>query len=133
MEEYLVKLSKTNHIYLSKFFTGNNQLAVTTGRYSDIKREERYCCKCNGRQTYDEYHVLCQRQSQDITQLRSGYIYHYHNVSPNRRKLDTFMQSKNINLIKTWLNSLKEFRDPLGRQQRSNYMKGLVQTVFVTQ
>ncbi len=58
MEKYLVKLNRCNRIYITKFRTGNNQVAVITGRYHQINREERHCTKCNERQIGDEFHML---------------------------------------------------------------------------
>ncbi len=69
MEKYLVKLNRCNHIYVTKFHTGNNQLPVITGRHHQINREERYCTKCNERKIGDEFHMLLQCQHKDVVQL----------------------------------------------------------------
>ena len=49
INEWYVNLNKNNCPCLSKFYTVNNELPFTTGRYNQIGWEERYCIKCNNR------------------------------------------------------------------------------------
>ena len=75
------------------------------GRYHDVRREERFCDKCNSEQVGDEYHVLFQCQNQYITQLRNKYIPEYYRVNANHRKYIKMMQCSNVH----FLNNLSQF------------------------
>lgn len=77
-EEYLVKLVTVNRIYESKLRTRNNKLLIVTGRYHDVRREERYCDEYNDGQRRDEYDLLLQCQNQNIYQLQNRYIPEYY-------------------------------------------------------
>ena len=107
IEEYLVKLAKTNRINICKFRTGNNNLPVVRGRYHNVRREERFCDKCNSEQVGDEYHVLFQCQNQYITQLRSKYIPEYYRVNTNRRKYIKMMQCSSVHLLNNFSQFIK--------------------------
>ena len=60
MEEYLMKLTRTNRIQVTKLRTCNNKLSVITSRYQGVIREDRICNKCDAGMLGYEYHVLFQ-------------------------------------------------------------------------
>ncbi len=74
MEDYIVKMQKSNHILLTKLRTLNNRLPVNVGRYTGVFREDRTCSKCDANTVGDEYHVLLICNNTDIVMLRARYI-----------------------------------------------------------
>lgn len=58
--EYVVKtINKSNRSLMAKFRTGILQLGIETGRYTNLKPEERVCQICNEGFIEDELHFLC--------------------------------------------------------------------------
>ena len=57
-----------------KFRTCNHRLAIETGRYVNIERNERYCNNCNLNSIGDEYHLFYECQNEKIIDLRHKFI-----------------------------------------------------------
>ena len=66
MEDYLIKLDKSERITFCKFRAGNHKLPIITGRHTNIARENRICPKCNGNFIGDEFHLLFVCQNNDF-------------------------------------------------------------------
>ncbi|MEW8547673.1 MAG: reverse transcriptase family protein, partial [Candidatus Thiodiazotropha sp.] len=58
MEEYMLKLCKTNCITLCKYRTTNHRLPIETGRWNNTDRSDRICTLCDNREIGDEFHYL---------------------------------------------------------------------------
>ncbi len=100
-------LNRVSRIYLSKYCTGNNKLPIVTGRYHDVRREERCCDKCNDEHLGDEYHVLRQCQNRNINHLRHRHIPKYYRARPSHIEIITFMQSRNVHLSNNFAQFIK--------------------------
>jgi hypothetical protein len=57
-EDYLDVLEDKDTFLLVKFRTSNHRLPIEVGRWRNIKRENRICNLCNGRNLCDEFHYL---------------------------------------------------------------------------
>ncbi len=99
IEDYLVKLSKMNRIYITKMRAGNNKLPLNTGRYRETTREELYCDKCDERCVGDELHVLLLCHNQEIVSLRNKYRSTDYREYPNQFKYVKLMQDKDIDTL----------------------------------
>ena len=58
MESYLKVKDFQNRQAISKLRTGNHHLAIETGRWTNIVRENRLCTQCSENNVEDEYHFL---------------------------------------------------------------------------
>ena len=76
LESYLYKVPFCLSRYLLKFRTCNHRLAIETGRYVNIERNERYCNNCNLNTIGDEFHLFYECQNEKITDLRRKFIPH---------------------------------------------------------
>ena len=99
LEDYL-KLNKVNRISLTRLRSNNNKLPLTVGRYNNIRREDRFCGKCNANVIGDEYHVLLMCDNEEIVRLRNEYIPRYYINRPNEFKYIELMQTNNVTLMK---------------------------------
>ena len=57
--DYVKYMNKYDRSLLAKFRCGILQLKVETGRFNNIKLEERLCNVCDLNEIEDEYHFLC--------------------------------------------------------------------------
>ena len=57
-ENYLKVKDFQNRQAISKLRTGNHRLAIETGRWTNIVRENRICTQCSQTKIEDEYHFL---------------------------------------------------------------------------
>jgi hypothetical protein len=57
-EDYLDVLDDEEQFLLAKFRTSNHRLPIEVGRWRNMKRENRICNLCNGRNLGDEFHYL---------------------------------------------------------------------------
>lgn len=100
MEDYILKMQKSNRILLTKLRTLNNGFPVNVGRYTGVPREDRICSKCDANAIGDEYHVLFICNNTDIVMLRARYIPEYFVCRPSYFKYTSLMQSTNVNILK---------------------------------
>lgn len=99
IEEYLLKLKKSNRILVSKLRASNNKLPIIVGRFQEIAREDRVCDKCEANVVGDEYHVLFVCQNENIAGWRNMYIPHFYRRRPNHLKFKLLMQTSNVNIL----------------------------------
>ena len=59
-EKYLDVQDDKDRIALTKFRCGNNRLPITTGRFTNLPRNQRICTLCNSHEIGDEYHYIFQ-------------------------------------------------------------------------
>ena len=93
---------------LTRFRLSAHNLAIETGRYFNIDREDRLCLLCNQRNVESEYHFLlvCTK----YRELRSKYLLRYSSF-PTVHKFFSLMTSKSsisqINVAKFIHESMK--------------------------
>ena len=77
---------------MCKFRCGNHKLPIVTGRYIDIRRENRKCTLCNCSDIADEYHFLfvCQYFNYQRTQLLQPHF----RLRPNTTKMYELLNTK---------------------------------------
>jgi hypothetical protein len=91
-ESYLHSVSNVQHRrLLSRFRTSSHDLAIESGRYVNMPRENRLCIFCNMNVVENEYHfVLACPLYRDI---RVAYLPHYYTHWPTQYKFITIMSS----------------------------------------
>ena len=57
-ENYLSKLNSKSRLALCRFRLSNHKLPIERGRFSNIKRERRFCQLCNKNMIGDEFHFI---------------------------------------------------------------------------
>jgi hypothetical protein len=93
-ENYLDKINDNKlRITLTQFRLSSHSLAIETGRYDNIPREERKCKLCNMNTVETEYHFLlvCPKYSS----LRKKYFKQYFCRWPTVQKFETIMNIEN--------------------------------------
>ena len=98
-EEYLDFITEPKYrIALTRFRTSSHNLAIETGRYNGIPRENRICNNCSSRMIENEYHILltCNKYSD----LRSKYLKKYYYSWPTLQKFVNLLSIKNKNVIR---------------------------------
>ena len=95
-ESYLNKI--TLNKYMSRFRLSSHNLALETGRYYNIPKENRICTFCNMNKIESEYHFLlvCPLYAE----LRRQYLPQYYCRWPSITKFKNLMQSKSERVIK---------------------------------
>ena len=83
---------------LSRFRLSSHNLALETGRYYNIPKENRICTFCNMNKIESEYHFLlvCPLYAE----LRRQYLPQYYSRWPSITKFKNLMQSKSERVIK---------------------------------
>ena len=76
-EEYLIRLSKQDRVYITKLRTLNLKLPIETERCNNIAKELRLCSFCN-KKIEDEYHILFTCSNDRIVQLGQKHIPNYY-------------------------------------------------------
>ena len=91
--QYLNILSNKDRISLCKFRCSNHKLAVNTGRYENINRNNRICTLCNSTDIGDEYHYIfsCPAYREE----RERLIKPYYITRPNTYKFHSLFNSSN--------------------------------------
>ena len=100
IENYLLRLSDTHRIWITKMRTSNIRFPIETGRWYNIPREERFCHLCNINLIGDEYHFLFCCSNNDISRLRDKYLPRYYSIYPSREKMCKFFSICNTELYK---------------------------------
>ena len=60
--------------YIVKFRCSNHKLAIGTGRYVGVMREDRHCDMCSMNTLGDEYHLFFECNNPDVEMLRRQYV-----------------------------------------------------------
>jgi hypothetical protein len=94
LENYLIKLTKKEYIYLFQFRTANHWFPVETGRYDGTPFEDRVCRLCNSGQVGTEHHYLLNCDFFD-TEREQFLGNDTHNAS-----LSSFLSSESLPLLK---------------------------------
>ena len=98
-ESYLNKITLNKYKFaLSRFRLSSRNLALETGRYYNIPKENRICTFCNMNKIESEYHFLlvCPLYAE----LRRQYLPQYYCRWPFITKFKNLMQSKSERVIK---------------------------------
>ena len=98
-ESYLNKITLNKYKFaLSRFRLSSHNLALETGRYNNIPKENRICTFCNMNKIESEYHFLlvCPLNAE----LRRHYLPQYYCRWPSITKFKNLMQSKPERVIK---------------------------------
>ena len=98
-ESYLNKITLNKYKFaLSRFRLSIHNLALETGRYYNIPKENRLCSFCNMNKIESEYHFLlvCPLYAE----LRRQYLPQYYCRWPSITKFKNLMQSKSERVIK---------------------------------
>lgn len=97
-EKYLdvIKTNKFKYA-LSRFRLSSHSLAVETGRYYDIPREERLCKLCSMQQVETEFHFLL--VCPFYTDIRRKYLSSYYCKWPTLTKFKSLMKGKNTRTV----------------------------------
>lgn len=104
LEQYLNCVTQNKYKYaLSRFRLSSHNLAIETGRYVGIPREERLCVFCNMKTIENEFHFLSVCPL--YIDLRRKYLPAYYCRWPTMNKFKLLMQNKSRKLI----NNLSKF------------------------
>jgi hypothetical protein len=112
-EKYLECINERKYqIALSKFRLSSHQLAIETGRYTNVDRRLRICQECNMRMIENEYHFLlvCPKYSE----LRTKYFKPYYCRWPSIQKFITLLScesSKSITNVAKFIYSAFQLRN----------------------
>ena len=93
LEKYMNCIfDKKFRISLTKFRLSAHDLAIETGRYTNVPREQRFCLQCNMNVVETEYHFLlaCPK----YRELRHKYFKRYFCHWPNLNKFESLMSSQ---------------------------------------
>ena len=96
-EDYLDVLDDKDKFLLVKFRTSNHRLPIEVGRWRNIKRENRICNLCNGRNLGDEFHYLFECPS--LLNERKKYFEPHFINRPNILKFCNLMNSKSVSVL----------------------------------
>lgn len=100
IEQYLLKLSDSHRVWITKMRTSNLHLPIETGRWSGISRHERICKLCN--QTVgDEFHILFCCTNDKIVKIRGKYLPKYYYINPNTKKMEGLLSFCNIPVLRS--------------------------------
>ena len=91
-EDYLDVLDDKDKFLLVKFRNSNHRLPIEVRRWRNIKRENRICNLCNGRNLGDEFHYLFECPS--LLNGRKKYFEPHFINRPNILKFYNLMNSK---------------------------------------
>jgi hypothetical protein len=97
-EEYLIRLSKQDRVYITKLRTSNLKLPIETRRWNNIAKELRLCTFCN-KQIEDEYHILFTCTNDIIVELRQKHIPNYYWNPPVIYKMESLFRLCNSQLM----------------------------------
>ena len=103
-EKYLDCIQEKKYrIALSRFRISAHNLAIETGRYENIERNQRTCLSCNTGMPETEYHhlLVCTKYKD----LRTKYFKRYYCSWPNIQKLTNLLSDKSNRS----LNNLSKF------------------------
>ena len=93
----LYVLDDKEKFLLVKFRTSNHRLPIEVGRWRNIKRENRICNLCNGRNLGDEFHYLFECPS--LSNERKKYFEPHFLNRPNILKFCNLMNSISVSVL----------------------------------
>lgn len=94
---------------LTRFKVSSHQLAIETGRYNNIERNERKCLNCNMNVVESEYHfiLVCPK----FIEIRKQYLKKYYYQWPTIQKFENLFSNKSklviLNISKYIYNALQ--------------------------
>lgn len=114
IQPYLIKLSQSDRIGLSKFRLGNHNLPIVIGRYENICASARKCNLCLSNDVGDEFHYLfsCSYFKKD----RSKYLKPYFYARPNTLKVSELFNSSNLETLRNLSKFCQIIMSKFGRQ-----------------
>ena len=92
LERYLLQL-------FPKLRYSNLKLAIETGKWAGIRREQRLCTLC-GNGVGDEYHLLFTCMHPVVSELRSKFIPNYYKTNPNMNTFGGLFSICNVQVHK---------------------------------
>ena len=92
-----MRTNKERRTGLIKFRTSNHRLPIEVGRWCNIKRENRICNLCIGRNLGDEFHYLFECPS--LSNERKKYFEPHFINRPNILKFCNLMNSKSVSVL----------------------------------
>ena len=107
-EEYLIRLSKQDRVYITKLRTLNLKLPIETERCNNIAKELRLCSFCN-KKIEDEYHILFTCSNDRIVQLRQKHIPNYYWNPPVIYKMEGLFRLWNNQLMTNISRFIKKY------------------------
>lgn len=99
LERYLLRLFPSERYFITKLRCSNLKLAIETGRWAGISREQRLCTLC-GNGVGDEYHLLFTCVHPVVSELRSKFIPNYYKTNPNMNKFGGLLSICNVQVHK---------------------------------
>lgn len=100
VQEYdLLRLRKNIRILLTKITSNDNRLSVVTGRYENVRREERLCTKCRNNVVRDEFPIMLLCSNENNVELRKRFIPNYYGNNTTLNKFIALTQSRNIQIL----------------------------------
>ena len=73
-ESYIDNLSMKRRKVIAKLRLSNHKFPIEKQRYSNIRRNERYCSICNSNEIGDENHYLLKCTNDNLEKLRNDFI-----------------------------------------------------------
>ena len=98
LDKYLkLNIEEKYKTALARFRTSSHNIAIETGRYENISRDQRTCISCNMKVIEDEYHFLsvCPKHRE----LRIKYFKQYFCQRPTIHKLEFFLSATSKTII----------------------------------
>ena len=86
LEPYLLRLNKSERVFMSKFRCSNIKFPIETGRWTNIPKNERLCNLCR-ENLGNEFHYLFICKHPQIVTLREKFIPRYYTVYPSEIKM----------------------------------------------
>ena len=90
---------KTQSVLFNNIWCSNLKIAIETGRWTRISREQRLCTLC-GNGVGDEYHLLFTCVHPVVSELRSKFIPNYYKTNPNMNKFGGLLSICNVQVHK---------------------------------
>ena len=92
-ENYLRRLPCSLVRYITRFRLSSTKLAIETGRYINIEREDRFCNICNLETIGDEYHLIFECKNERIVDLRRKFLPESYMSNGSRNKLIVLLRN----------------------------------------
>ena len=93
IEPHLLRLKPIHRMFITKLLLSNIKCPIEIGRWRNIPRANRLCCKCTTGMINDEFHYLFICQCKEVTEIRNKFIPNYYINNTNENKMVGFFQS----------------------------------------